>query len=195
MKTSRLRRRHARPSAGMTLIELMVAVAVFAVLGVLSWQGLSRIADGQARIEAELARWRAIDRALHRIESRLLQAAAYETPAAGRRQAVLRHDPSDPTAELGFQALAAAGTRREAFLLVDGMLQWRRWPMRETGGTPEADHLLEDVTGLGWRFFSEHKSTLTWPPADAPAHRLPAAVEIELELADAGRIARVFALR
>lgn len=195
MKTPPRRRLRARSSAGLTLIELMVAVAVFAVLGVLSWQGLSRIADGQARVEAELARWRAIDRALHRIEGRLLQAAAYEAAAARRPQAVLEHAPGDPTAALGFQALAPGGARREAFLLEGGALQWRRWPSREAAGNAQTDPLLEGVAGLRWRFVAEGATAAAWPPADAASHRLPAAVELELELADAGRIARVFALR
>jgi general secretion pathway protein J len=184
-----------RAHAGMTLIELMVAVAVFAVLGVLCWSGLSRLADGQAGLAAELERWRAIDRALQRIETRLLQVAAYSTPPGQRLPPALQHDPAAGTAALQFQALAEDGPRREAFALADGALVWQCWPGREAEGAAESDRLLAGARRLAWRFLAGDTLAGRWPPAGGALDRLPAAVELELELDDVGRISRVFALR
>ena len=64
---------------GLTLIELMVALAVFAVLGLLSYRALAQIGDHRQRIGAELARCREIGRGMLRVETDLLQLAA---PAA-----------------------------------------------------------------------------------------------------------------
>ena len=66
-------RRHA---GGLTLIELMVALAIFAVLGVLSYRGLAEVGHSQARLEEGFERWRAISRCVQRIDTDLLQAVA-----------------------------------------------------------------------------------------------------------------------
>ncbi|HRP98513.1 MAG TPA: prepilin-type N-terminal cleavage/methylation domain-containing protein, partial [Rhodocyclaceae bacterium] len=64
---------------GLTLVELVVALAVFAILGTLTWRGTAQLVDGGAAVDRELERWREIGRALHIIESELLQVVA---PAA-----------------------------------------------------------------------------------------------------------------
>ena len=52
-------RRHLR---GLTLIELMVALAIFAVLGVLSYRALAEAAHSSTRISESFERWRIIGR-------------------------------------------------------------------------------------------------------------------------------------
>ncbi|MBN8284156.1 PDZ domain-containing protein [Zoogloea sp.] len=42
---------------GLTLIELMVALAIFAVLGVLSYRGLAEVATSRTHLEAGFERW------------------------------------------------------------------------------------------------------------------------------------------
>ena len=73
------RRRSARRrGAGLTLIELMVAMALLGVIGVLTWRATSQLVDGRERIGAELARWQAVMHASALIERELMQIAPPE---------------------------------------------------------------------------------------------------------------------
>lgn len=181
----------ARTQHGLTLIELMVALAVFAVLGLLAWRGLERIVDGSQRVEAELARWQQIGRALTRIESDLLQlvvpSAGLETVAQGssgdppalwlyhsdemqRPGEAIAPQPTpqtssafgrDSTLSLLVMVSEAAGLRRVVYRHQQGRLYWLRWPGRSG---PDADTLalLARPPGDG------QPPALLDPPADAP---------------------------
>ena len=72
-------RQPARRQRGLTLIELMVALAIFAVLGVLSYRALAEVSTSRTRLEDGFERWRSIGRAMQRIDADLLQLVA---PAA-----------------------------------------------------------------------------------------------------------------
>ena len=63
----------ARRQRGLTLIELMVALAIFAVLGVLSYRALAEVSTSRTRLEEGFERWRSIGRAMQRIDADLLQ--------------------------------------------------------------------------------------------------------------------------
>ena len=73
-----------RRQRGLTLIELMVALAIFAVLGVLSYRALAEVSTSRTRLEDGFERWRNIGRAMQRIDADLLQvvAPAAANPAA-----------------------------------------------------------------------------------------------------------------
>ena len=183
---------------GLTLIELMVALAVFAVLGLLSYRALSQMSDHQGRIASELERWRGIGRSMLRIESDLLQIVS---PAARPDSSPL---PSLqlirlPGLDNELRLLVNDGTRRRVtrvgFRFSEGRLSWVRWPGRLPEGTPTLDPLLEDVRAVRWRFLLNGQRVAAWPPDNARADLLPQAIELELELPDAGTLTRLVALR
>lgn len=60
-----LRIDHAR---GMTLIELMIALALFALLGLLTWRATDSLITTRQHVGAELERWRAITTAVARVD-------------------------------------------------------------------------------------------------------------------------------
>ena len=181
----------ARTQHGLTLIELMVALAVFAVLGLLAWRGIERMVDGSQRVEAELARWQQIGRAVARIESDLMQlvvpSAGLETVAQGssgdppalwlyqsdemeRASEPVTAQPTqqasqpfgkDSTLSLLVMVSDGAGLRRIVYRHQQGRLYWLRWPGRSG---PDADTLalLARPPGDG------QPPALLAPPADAP---------------------------
>ena len=68
--------KHAAGQRGLTLIELMVALAIFAILGVLSYRALAEVATSNSRLEENFERWRTISRTLQRIDTDLIQVVA-----------------------------------------------------------------------------------------------------------------------
>ena len=178
---------------GLTLIEVMVALAVFAVLGVLTWQASSQLADARQHVGAEFERWRAISSAAHRIGNELQQIV----PAAG----ALRLDTggtSGMTGALDFTMPAGQDglPARARFLLTERRLEWWMWDGSNLSAAPERLTLLDEVDAVRWRFLHEGRWYDSWPQQDAAtAPPLPAAVTLELDLPDAGTLLRTYALR
>ena len=122
---------------GLTLIELMVALAVFAVLGLLSYRAIAQITDHQQRIGDELARWRTIGRTMLRVETDLLQVVAPTTPT-GIEGTPAMQLVRLPNLDNELQFLVVDGTRQQvtrmAFRYHENRLDWVRWPGREAEG-------------------------------------------------------------
>lgn len=205
----------AHRQRGLTLIELMVALSVFAVLGVLSYRALSEVANSHTRLEASFERWRAINRSIQRIDTDLLQAVSTTGRNAGQPGAdgatpggtpapTVRSTTAAPmlltrTASGGpeFQFLRlddTRGVRRVGYRLVDGRLEWLRWSGRDAIGDPDVEPLLDKVRGVRWRFLLNNNRLDAWPPGDTRA-TLPDAVILELDLEGTGVLTRVIALR
>lgn len=190
----------ARRQRGLTLIELMVALAIFAVLGVLSYRALAEVSTSRTRLEEGFERWRSVGRAMQRIDADLLQlvapaASASPTVSAQTSPALLLTRAASGGAELQFLRLdEARGVRRVGYRLVDGRLDWLRWSGREAFGEPAIEPLLANVRGVRWRFLTGGNRVDAWPPGDRRS-ALPDAVILELELPDHGTLTRFIALR
>ena len=201
-----------RPGArqrGLTLIELMVALAIFAILGVLSYRALSEVVTSRARLDENFERWRAIGRCMQRLDTDLIQVVA---PVAGSADAnglgaptaslalaspamILGRAASGGGPELQFLRLdETRGVRRVGYRLSEGRLDWLRWSGREAFGEPAVEPLLDKVRDLRWRFLLNNNRLDAWPPGDSRS-ALPDAVILELDLPDVGIITRIIALR
>lgn len=185
---------------GLTLIELMVALAIFAVLGVLSYRALAEVSTSRTRLEDGFERWRSIGRAMQRIDADLLQlvAPAASASTAANVQAspaLLLTRAASGGAELQLLRLdEARGVRRVGYRLVDGRLEWLRWSGRDAFGEPLVEPLLANVRNVRWRFLTGGNRVDAWPPGER-RHTLPDAVILELELPDHGTLTRFIALR
>ena len=191
-------RRGATPRRvrGLTLIELVVALAVFAILGTLTYRGTAQLLDGRDAVGRELERWRALARAAHVIESELLQIVAPAQRNGSRRAPPLQLIDESGASELSFLSLSAdAGTEHVAFRHRDGRIDWLRRPDAAPVAASETDLLLADVTAVRWRFLGNSGWTTEWPASPAATDAVPRAVELTLELPDIGLVTRVYALR
>ena len=187
-----------RRQRAFTLIEVMVAMAVIAVLGLLSYRGVAAAADTRQRLAASNARWQDIVRLIRRIDSDCQQMAARPTVAGGDVR-LLQAQGGD-AARLEFSFLRADGAsgqlRRYGYRLADGQILLLRWPAARSTDTPRADLLLDSVARLELRFFrAGGQAVPIWPPDAATLGELPVAIDFELELKDAGRIHRLIAIR
>ena len=169
--------RPARRQRGLTLIELMVALAIFAVLGVLSHRALAEVSTSRTRLEEGFERWRSVGRAMQRIDADLLQvvapaAEACSQPATGPRPAHRCSSPVPPAA--GPSCSCCASTRPAACVpgrLPPGRrrLDWLRWSGRDAFGEPLIEPLLGNVREVRWRFLTGGNLVDAWPPASAAA--------------------------
>lgn len=185
-----------RRMLGLTLIEVMVALAVFAVLGTLTYRGTTQLIIAQQRLDGELERWREIGRALQIVESELLQVAAPQPVAGSARPPALLYLPGASTSELRILALSGqAGPERVGFRLRDGRLEWLRRPEGAPEAQDERDVLLDRVSAARWRFLTDAGWSERWPPAVQTERPLPGAIELQLDLADTGTVTRLYALR
>jgi len=168
--------------SGLTLIELMVALAIFSVLGVLSYRAVSAATEGHQRLTAEFQRWREITHFLHMAETDMMQIAQASVTMG---------------TELSFIKFDGAGNtvRRRGYRLVGDHIVLLRWPGIDASSPPLQDILLKNVKALRVSFLTETgQRSPSWPSSLAVVSSLPAAIDIELELTDVGTIRRLFSI-
>jgi general secretion pathway protein J len=196
-----------RARAGFTLVELLVALAIFAILSAFAYRSLGTLLDSRAALERESRKWRDVALFVARIE-RDVQASLNRraTGPSGTQQA-----PISCVLDLGgstaagmaltrsgsmLQANALAAPQRVAYRLVDTRVERLSWagmdiaPRAEAAATP----VLEGVRALTFRFMDPRGE---WRPQwglPGSGDLLPAAVEVTLELASGERIVRLMDL-
>ncbi len=189
---------HAR---GFSLLEVMVAVAIFAVLAVLAYGGLDAVARARAQTAQAAQRLAALQSAVAGLERDLRE--ALPRPLRGNSGELLPAMIGSASAleltHAGFSSPlteASAMLSRTAWAVVDGELRRVRWPVLDrapaTRGTPRS--MLVQTSQLRLRYLDAAANWRdSWPPRDGPdalPERLPRAVEFVLSGDDFGSLAR-----
>lgn len=189
----------SRPMQGFTLVELLVAVAVLALLATLAWGGLATLSRSRAQIEAEHVRLEALSRSFGRFEADLRAALARPVrDEFGASLAALRGEPGylEFTRGMPTSLIESSGPdlRRVAWQQTGTVLERLVWPTldRAPGASPVVEAMLPDVTRLELRYIdAQGRSMERWLGA---AESLPRAVELRLELQDQGSLRRLIEL-
>jgi general secretion pathway protein J len=207
--------RRARAS-GFTLLEVLVAVGIFALFSAMAYGSLLRILDTRDRLETERDFWRTLSLSLMLVEDDLTHARprtargtdGLERPAF-RGQPVDSRALGEPSLEFtrGGQIVLGDGARsdmqRVGYRLRDGTLSRLVWPALDQPAVsePRAAPLLEQVEELRVRFYAQPGGWAdSWPAITQtgialPNNALPAAVELTLKLEGRGEIVRVFQVK
>lgn len=190
-----------RRASGFTLLEVLVAVAVFGVMATLAYAGLAQVIDFRGALEARSARFAAVQKTLHLLQRDLVYAS----------QRGIRDSQGTPGSAMiggyGTPELALTRTRDDAdgpglmrveYALVDGQLERRVWGVldRMPQHQPLAAVVLPEVTALQLRFMDAQQWRPAWPPGGnaGDVTLLPRAVEVRLSLAEGSTYRRVFAV-
>ncbi|PKM15869.1 MAG: type II secretion system protein GspJ [Gammaproteobacteria bacterium HGW-Gammaproteobacteria-2] len=189
-----------RTGSGFSLLEVLVALAIFAVVAALAWGGLDTLARSRHALDGERERLSALQLTIAQLERDLRQAVARpvrdgigaELPAVlGQERAieVTRLAPGG-----GWQTPLPA-LERVGWRCSDGELQRLRWPVldRVAGTLPESETRLRGVSDCQWRYFDRGVSPV-WPPRSTVAERLPRAVELRFNLEGVGALRRLIEL-
>jgi general secretion pathway protein J len=194
-------------TGGFTLLELLVAMAIFAILGTLALTGYTELQQQAEYAEQRLARTREVQRAvqlicqdLGQIEPRPVRQPLGE----GWLPALIAGDSAESKIEFTKAGWSnTAGLERPTLQRVayrvdqDGL--WRdHWPVldRTLAQEPVRQKLLGSVRDVRFRFMNSSREWVErWPTTDgttdAAARQRPAAVEVTLDLEDWGEIRRV----
>ena len=196
-----------RASRGFTLIEMLVAVEILAIIAVMALVGLNKVIDQQTAVRETADRWQEIQLAMRLITQDLAQLH----PRSTREELGETYQPSllaDPSAHFPLELSRGgwanpAGLPRGTVLRVayswedDKLLRWHWAVMDRTLSTPPVrTEILDGVTKVEVRFLDRAGEWhLEWPPLTqrGPQNLIsaPRAVEFAVELEDLGRVYRL----
>lgn len=197
----------AGAASGLTLIELLVAISIFMVIGLAAYTGLFSVLETRASTDRQAERLAELQYAVDTLAGDLRQAVARPVRSAVRGGG---HALSGDAGLREFLRLTRTGWPNPADLphsslaritweLDDGRLlrTYRMQPDAVVATPATRRAVLDRVEQVEMRFLGEGDEWLPrWPDLDAPesSAALPRAVEITLELEDWGRITRLLEL-
>ncbi len=202
-------RRAIRGERGFTLLELLIAVAIFALLALATYRMLSSVMQADTATREHEQQLRELVRAMAAFERDVLQATPrpVRDPFGEKRPALLGAD-GDATAleftRTGWRnPMGAPRSRlqRVRWELSGELLQRRYWNVLDQAqdSQPQVQAVLDGVTRLTLRYMDRQGQWQpSWPPTDGNEseryEQLPKAVELELEHRRYGKLRRVLRL-
>ena len=196
-----------RIARAFTLIEVLVALAVFGVLSMLAYATLGSTLSNAEYLTDRMDRLQSIQRAMRYLTTDLLQSAPRPvrselgdsyTPAL---YSTLSGDFAIELTHMGWSnpaGLPRSTLQRVAYRIEDGTLLRYHWVVldRTYSNEPFVTELLDDVDSLYFRFFDPTgESSEIWPPQSLQGggglRNRPRAVEVILSLPDQGDLTRL----
>ncbi|WP_019341370.1 type II secretion system minor pseudopilin GspJ [Stutzerimonas stutzeri] len=207
--------RTRRAMAGFTLLELLIAIALFALLGLATYRMLEAVMRSDEVVRAQEVQLRELGRAMWSLERDLTQAMprpvrdgygdeqnAFIGQMAGSEDGVslelTRSGWRNPT------GMRRANLQRVRWRLAGDRLERVYWVVldRDVDSEPRVQPVLDNVQALRLRYLdAENTWHEEWPPFDfgrgnpeEQARRLPLAVEVSVDHQRYGTITRLLRL-
>ncbi len=176
-----------RAASGLSLIEVMIAMVLMALVGLMAERGLSQMLRARDQVAAEQQRWRDIAFAFGRLSEDVAFAAqglpgdadATAWSGTGERLRWVRWGQDGRLLRLDYD-------------LKDGRL--RRATAAIEGGTPDPVVVLEGVAGLRLQLLDSAGGRHADWPAEGAKDSRPLAVIVALTLREGTQLQRTFAL-
>lgn len=187
---------------GFTLLELIIALAVFALMSAMAYSGLQSVLETRQHVELQAEQLKHVQIAWATVERDITQ-------AIGRR---LRDGNGDllPVLRGGNNILEFSRigwnnpNQRPRSAIQHVLWHWENeklkrstWLVLDQSPTslPQDAVVLADVKAFELRFMDEQRQwQLLWPSGGENEDRLPRAIEVTLDIPGWGRISRLFKL-
>ncbi|MEJ2572532.1 MAG: type II secretion system minor pseudopilin GspJ [Gammaproteobacteria bacterium] len=196
-------------SKGFTLLELLVSLAIFAILATMAYTALNTVMNARKEVEKRAARLTELQTAFMAMERDIEEAVARpvrddlgdEQPAlkgGGVGTNVLMLTRTGWRNPLG---VARSDLQRVAYGFTNHQLLRESWGTldRGPGNEPYQEVLINGVSAVDVRFLGQDRQWLGyWPPESNIAAQnpdlaqMPLAVEISVDVKGWGRIVRLF---
>lgn len=200
---------------GFTLLELLVAISIFAVMSVMIFGGLSEVINVRTDTDKYTARLTELQLAFMHFSRDVRQVA--NRSVRGEYGDDLKALQSNDIGQYRFELTRAgypnpaglnrSALQRVAYGLEDNKLYRYQWRVidRAEDSKPVKLMLLDNITGMNLRFLKAKTNdtvlqgdgwVTAWPPAldENSKDMLPNVVEVTFELEDWGRFTRLFVL-
>ncbi|UXI67565.1 type II secretion system minor pseudopilin GspJ [Tahibacter amnicola] len=188
---------------GFTLVEALVATAVFAIMSALAWGGLSAVIRSREALAAEQQDFTRTLRSVSVLERDLL--SVVRRPVRDNYGAALPALKGDGDriefSHLGWgspDSEARSSIERVGYLLDGKTLRRARYVVldRAASTTPVMQTLRDGVTRFQLRYLNggSNQWVDAWPPRDAKDTDLPRAIEFRLDIDGLGEVTRLIEL-
>lgn len=192
-----------KKQSGFTLIEVMVAVGIFAIVGMASHAVLSSVLGANESSKEYSKRFGQLQRVMLKMERDFIQAVPRQVRTDGEAAAdivmmgerFLLDSEFDGVAftRIGWRnpgmVMPRSDVQRVAYKVEEGVLQRQYfvYPDPASGEEPKTQELLDQVEGLTFQYHDGSEWKESWQ-----AKKLPLAISVTLTLGDYGEIKRVF---
>ncbi|MGH8720277.1 MAG: type II secretion system minor pseudopilin GspJ [Burkholderiales bacterium] len=192
---------------GFTLLELLVALAIFALLSAIAYGGLNAVLDSREQLTLANQKWRDVTLVFKRIEQDIANAVARpirssdDLPAPAFLGQQNRRNEDEPQVALtrtGFGGHSGnlSALQRIGYRLKKQNLEQLLWPVLDQAPrtAPQVLELASDISAFELRYLDTKG---TWQPNWPVVGRqdtMPAAVEVILVLSSQERVRLIFLL-
>ncbi|KPK35157.1 MAG: hypothetical protein AMJ66_01985 [Betaproteobacteria bacterium SG8_40] len=181
---------------GFTLVEMLVAVSLVGLLGVIAWRGLDHVIDQRERISLQDAQVERLIRTIAQIErdidervaDALLVGPTEVSAALPRSMAIVVDEQSRQRITILRRHPVGPGTVRASYSLDDDRLI--RASVSQTYEQPDRIALLDGIAGFRTRLLSQQG----WVDIDAIGDSRALAIEISIERVSGERYTKVMPL-
>lgn len=197
---------------GFTLVELMVALAIFSIFALIGYGGLDEILEARDRAETQMDRLNQLGRAMLIMQDDLAQLRnrpVKDNFGSAEPRGPLLSGEQNPDTLIEFTRGGYSNVLDQARSTLarvqyrlddDGQLIRQQYPMLDAGQDPELRQrvLLDKVDEVEFRFLEKITQwRQDWPAQnltdDTSPTPLPRAIEIKITLQDLGEFTRIFA--
>lgn len=193
-----------RAARGFTLVEALLALAIFATIAVLAYRATAALTDGESRLSAEAQRWRTLESFFVRFEADIRQAVPRSVRVGGGREAPWlgslgpgrQSAVTFSRAGAEFSVEPGLAGQRVGYRWREGTVEIAYWAHfdRPDGAVPAVFPLVPDVAQFDLAYLARDGAWRERWPGGTDAD-LPRAVRMTLVLADGVRVDRAFVLR